>query len=131
MGIEIVEIGLDENLKEEIERASLMSDDIKIKLKGQLDGLKVHKVSKKVKDQRKWEGKLDIVFGILKEAYDEDPKTYIPKTTIMEAISCSEMELSPTIQKFKRYLRTTKEDKWSLSKKKIKGVASYALVPFG
>jgi metal-dependent HD superfamily phosphatase/phosphodiesterase len=129
--IEIIELGLDEKFLEEIEGEMKVSDEIKIKIKGHLDGMKRQTVNKKEHRQKKWEGKLDIIFNILKESYDNDPKSYVPKTTIIEALSCEEKEFSPTMQKFKKYLRTTKEDKWSISKKRLKGVSSYALVPFG
>ena len=129
--IEIVELGLDEDFLKEMDGESKLSDDIKIKIKGHLDGLKKQTVNKKAIKQQKWEGKLDVIFKILKETYDRDPNEHVQKTVIIEAISCSEREFSPTMQKFKNYLRTTKEDKWAISKKKKKGIASYALVPFG
>jgi hypothetical protein len=129
--IEILELGLDEKFLEEIEGEMKVSDDIKIKIKGHLDGLKRQTVNKKAHRQKKWEGKLDIIFGVLKESYDSDASAHVPKAAIIEAVSCEEKEFSPIMQKFKRYLRTTKEDKWTISKKRLKGVSSYALVPFG
>jgi hypothetical protein len=129
--IEIIELGLDESFLKEMEEEAKLSDDIKIRIKGHLEGLKKQTVTKKAIRQQKWEGKLDLIFKLLKEAYDKDPNEYVPKTAIIETISCSEREFSPTMQKFKNYLRTTQEDKWTISKKKRKGITSYALVPFG
>ena len=128
--IEIVEIGLDEEFLKRMEEKVKLSDDVKIRMKGHLDGLKKQPVNKAAIRQKKWEGKLDVVFGMLKESYDKDPAECIPKTAIIKAISCNDREFSPIMQRFKNYLRTTKEDKWTISKKKRGGIASYALVPF-
>jgi hypothetical protein len=128
--VEIIEIGLDETLKLEIERQSMLSNDIQIKLKGQLDGLRPQPINKKETAQRKWEGKLDIIFKILDSARGETPPRYVPKNDLTSAISCDDKELSPLMQKFKQYLRTTKEDKWTLTKRHIKNVTCYSLAPF-
>ena len=108
-----------------------VNDDVKIRIKGHLEGLKKQTVTKKAVRQKKWEGKLDVIFNILKESYDKDPKGCVPKTAIIEAISCNDREFSPIMQRFKNYLRTTKEDKWTISKKKRKGISNYSLMPFG
>jgi len=129
--IEIIELGLDKDFLKEINGEAKMSDEITIKIKGHLEGLKRQTVNKKVLKKKKWEGKLDIVFNLLKESYDKDPNVYVPKTAVVEALECEEKDLSPIMQKFKKYLRTTKEDKWTISKKKVKKITSYALVPFG
>jgi hypothetical protein len=130
--IEIVELGLDEEFIKQLEDEAKLSDDIKIKIKGHLDGLKQQNVNKKAIVSQKWEGKFDIIFNILKESYDKDSKGCVAKTIIMETISCTtDKEFSPTMQKFKNYLRTTKEDKWTLLKRKTKGVTGYSLAPFG
>ena len=129
--IEIVELGLDEAFVKEIEGEMQLSDEIKIKIRGHLEGLKQQTVNKQNLIRNKWEGKLDIIFGLLKESYDKDPKTGVPKTAVIEAMSCTEREFSPLMQKFKNYLRTTKEDKWTLSKRKAGGSTTYSLIPFG
>jgi len=129
--IEIIELGLDEEFMKEIEGEIELSDEIKIKIKGHLDGLKQQSVNKQAIIKNKWEGKLDVIFGLLKESYDKDPKIGVPKSAIIEAMSCTEKEFSPIMQKFKNYLRTTKEDRWTLAKKKSKKLTTYSLVPFG
>jgi len=128
--IEIIELGLDEDLKKDIEDSAKLSDDIQIKLKNQVQGMTKQMINKKAQEKKKWEGKLDIIYEILLESYERDPQKHVPKTTIIEAISCSDKELSSTILRFKRYLRTTKEDKWTLMRKKVRGITSYALAPF-
>ena len=128
--IEIIELGLDKDLKKDIEDSAKLSDDIQIKLKSQVQGLTKQMINKKAQAQKKWEGKLDIIYEILRESYEKNPEEYVPKAVIMEAISCNDKELSGTVLRFKHYLRTTKEDKWTLMRKKIKKVASYALAPF-
>jgi hypothetical protein len=129
--IEIIEIGLDKNLKEEIMKPAHEADDsIRVEIKGHLAGLRKQSINKKAQKAKKWEGKLDIVFGILKESYDKDPQAFVAKHVIMEALKIEDKELSPTIQKFIKFLRTTKEDKWTMIKKRVKGVTSYALAPF-
>lgn len=129
--IEIVEIGLDEEFLKEIEKEQTLSRDVQIKIKGHLEGLKKQTATKKNIRQKKWEGKLDIIFDILKESYDKDSSAVVPKNAIIDALSCSDREFSPIMQRFKNYLRTTKEDKWTVVKKKRKNVASYCLAPFG
>jgi hypothetical protein len=129
--IEIIEIGLDKDIKKEIEESTMVSEDIKIKIKGHLDGMKRQTVNKRAIRQREWEGKLDIIFNLLKESYDADPKQSVAKHVIIESVSCSEKEFSPIMQKFKKYLRTTKEKEWAITKRRIRGVTSYALIPFG
>jgi len=129
--IEIIEIGLDEEFLRQMEEKVKLSSDIKIKIKGHLDGLKKQTVSKKEIRRKKWEGKLDVIFNLLKESYDEDPSNVVKKGAIIESVSCTEKEFSPIMQRFKNYLRTTKEDKWTIAKKKRKGETSYQLVPFG
>jgi hypothetical protein len=129
--IEIIEIGLDKNIRKEIEESTVVSEEIQIKIKGHLDGMKRQTVNKRVIREREWEGKLDIIFNLLKKAYDEDPKQAVPKHAIIESVSCTEKEFSPIMQKFKKYLRTTKEKEWTISKRRIRGVSNYALVPFG
>ena len=130
--VEIVEIGLDGDFKDKLAKAAQISEDVQIKIKGQLSGMTVQKksASKKAQRIRKWEGKMDAVFRVLKEAYDEDPAKLVSKDAIIAAAGCEPGELSPLVQKIKRYLRTTKEDKWTMLKKQSKGVAHYYLVPF-
>lgn len=129
--VEIIEIGLDDDFKNKLAKAAQISEDVQIKIEGHLAGMKVQRSSsKKAQRVRKWEGKMDAVFNVLKEAYDEEPTKMVPKTDIIGAAGCEDKELSPLIQKFKNFLRTTKEDKWTILKKKIKGVIHYNLVPF-
>jgi len=129
--IEIVEIGLDKDIKKEIEEFSMISDDIKIKIKGHLDGLKQQSVNKKTIRKNEWEGRLDVIFNLLKETYDGDPSAAVPKAAIVESITCTDKEFSPIMQKFKTYLRTTKERKWVIAKHRRKNITCYALAPFG
>jgi hypothetical protein len=128
--IEILEIGLDENLKKEIEEKSNLSSEIQIKIKTHLDGMKKQPINKRTQQRRQWEGKLDTIFGILEEAYSKDPNELVPKKVLMESIGCEEKDFSPLMQRFKKYLRTTKEDKWVVNKKRRKGGVNYHLVPF-
>lgn len=127
--IEIIEIGTDEKLKKEIEESSKLPEGMRSMIKEHLDGLKKQPI-KTSPEKRKWEGKLDTIFGVLKEAYDKDPKIFTSKLIVMQSINCDEKDFSPLMQKFKNYLRTTKEDKWTIFKKNVKGISSYALVPF-
>lgn len=125
--VEIIEIGLDEEIKKEIERTAVISENTKSKVESTIGDIPQ---PKKVVEIKRWEGKMDMLFNLLLEHRNKDPKTYVHKSAILASISIADREVSPTIQKFNIYLKTTKGDKWRLIKKRVGGEAGYAIVPF-
>jgi hypothetical protein len=128
--IVILELGLDEEIRQEIMEPLEVSDEIRVKIRSQLEGMKRQRSNKEALRRQKWEGTLDILFNMLEEAYATDPQSFVAKSSIIKTLECTDKEFSPIMQRFKKYLRTTKEDKWTIAKKRIKGTVNYALVPF-
>lgn len=124
--IEIVEIGLDEDLAKRMKEAATISKGTQIRISNQMRKLK--KVSKSTKKKRKWEGKIDKIFNILKEAYDKNEVVH--RDVLLEAAECESKQLPGLILKIRTYLRNTQNDKWVLMKKQVNKTTHYYLCPF-
>ena len=127
--IEIIRLGLDEKFLKELQTDVEVSAKMKDAIRGQITKLKRQPINKRQLRQKRWEGKWDILFKILKEAYDDGTK-YVTKTKMINAIDSNDNEWPSAIKKFRDYLRTTKEDKWVVEKKVKRKVTYYFLVPF-
>jgi len=124
--VHVVKIDLDIDLDEEIKKATAVSDEIKVHIKGFLEEKQMRRqeISKRVKPTPKeWLPKMDRLFDALQKAGDGA----LNKDEMAQTIDVPPNEIGPIIQRFKSYLKAEKNNDWHLEIKVRSKIRTYRL----
>jgi len=123
--IHVVQIDLDLDLEEEIKKATAVSDEIKVHIKGFLEEKKARKSAapKRKPTPPEWLPAMEAIFGALQAAENGS----LTKEEMAKAASVEPDGIGPVIQRFKSYLRAEKENDWHLEIKVRSKVRTYRL----